>query len=120
ANDMHVGQRVPTTWYRARLRIRAHGAEPELDLNGVTLPGTPVLVAGSNGQIAWGFTNSNGNWFDVAPAQCPSGEDGPSSVERAVPLRVLPVDGRVPGAPSIGLEGGRGRLRDLQETGRAT
>src|SRR5262249_10431031 len=33
ANDMHLGQRVPTTWYRARLRIRAHGAEPELDLN---------------------------------------------------------------------------------------
>src|SRR5689334_8597819 len=44
ANDMHLGQRVPPTWYRARLRIAAHGSEPALDLNGVTLPGAPLMV----------------------------------------------------------------------------
>ena len=53
ANDMHLAQRVPTIWYHARLRIPAHEQVPELDLNGVTLPGVPLLVAGSNGHIAW-------------------------------------------------------------------
>jgi penicillin amidase len=29
-----------------------------MDATGVTLPGTPFLVAGSNGRVAWGYTNS--------------------------------------------------------------
>jgi penicillin G amidase len=70
ANDMHLGQRVPTVWYHARLRIVSGAAGTALDLNGVTLPGAPLLVAGSNGHIAWGFTNSNGTWFDVTNVRC--------------------------------------------------
>ena len=62
ANDMHLGLSVPNTWYRARLRVTG-GAS--LDVNGVTLPGAPVMVAGSNGRIAWGFTNSYGDWSDL-------------------------------------------------------
>jgi penicillin amidase len=34
-------------------------------LVGVTLPGTPALVVGSNGQVAWGFTNTMGDWADL-------------------------------------------------------
>ena len=68
ANDMHLGQRVPTIWYHARLRIKGQPAAQDLDLNGVTLPGAPLLVAGSNGHIAWGFTNSYGDWLDVERA----------------------------------------------------
>ncbi len=64
ANDMHLSQRVPTIWYHARLQRAA--PTPTLDLNGVTLPGTPLLVAGSNGHIAWGFTNSYGDWAEGA------------------------------------------------------
>ena len=70
ANDMHLGQRVPTIWYHARLRLQRPGAAAALDLNGVTLPGTPLLVAGSNGHIAWGFTNSYGDWLDVSALAC--------------------------------------------------
>ncbi len=55
ANDMHLGLNVPSIWYRARMVMR--GAAP-LDLTGVTLPGTPFLIAGSNGHVAWGYTNS--------------------------------------------------------------
>jgi penicillin amidase len=60
ANDMHLGLDVPSIWYRARLVVqpKAGSAEPALDLTGVTLPGTPFLVAGSNRRIAWGYTNS--------------------------------------------------------------
>lgn len=72
ANDMHLRARVPAVWYRARLRVKASDTQPAIDLNGVTLPGAPVLVAGSNGNIAWGFTNSYGNWLRVEQAPCGS------------------------------------------------
>ncbi|QCI79999.1 hypothetical protein E6W36_12200 [Hankyongella ginsenosidimutans] len=36
----------------------AEAGLPALDITGVTLPGAPFMVAGSNGHIAWGFTNS--------------------------------------------------------------
>ena len=32
---------------------------------GVTLPGTPSLIAGSNGEVAWSLTNSYGDWLDL-------------------------------------------------------
>lgn len=70
ANDMHLHGRVPAVWYRARMRVRASATQPAVDLNGVTLPGAPLLVAGSNGYIAWGFTNSYGNWLHVENAAC--------------------------------------------------
>ncbi len=70
ANDMHLRARVPIIWYRARMRVRSSETQPALDLNGVTLPGTPLLVAGSNGHIAWGFTNSYGDWVDVKRDSC--------------------------------------------------
>ena len=61
ANDMHLGLRVPNIWYRARLV----GARNTLDVTGVTLPGLPAIVAGSNGRVAWGFTNSYGDFQDL-------------------------------------------------------
>lgn len=64
ANDMHLRIGVPNIWYRARfVWPGADGAEQEI--TGATLPGTPVMVVGSNGHVAWGFTNSEGDWTDV-------------------------------------------------------
>jgi len=65
ANDMHLGLRVPNIWFRTRLRYPDPSApNGERDVNGVSLPGTPAMVVASNGQIAWGFTNSYGDWAD--------------------------------------------------------
>jgi penicillin amidase len=61
ANDMHLGLRVPNVWYRARLAAAAE----RIDVTGVSLPGVPAIVAGSNGRIAWGFTNSYGDFQDL-------------------------------------------------------
>ncbi len=62
ADDMHLGLRAPSVFYRARLQYD----EPQaVDLAGVTLPGVPILVAGSNGHVAWAFTNSYGDWSDA-------------------------------------------------------
>ena len=71
---MHLGLRAPNIWFRARLRYpdaRAPGGK--VDVAGFTLAGLPAVVVGSNGHVAWGFTNSYGDWLDwrVAPP-CPS------------------------------------------------
>jgi penicillin amidase len=59
ANDMHLALAVPNIWYRASLEWPGH------KITGVTLPGAPVVVAGSNGRIAWGFTNAGVDTSDL-------------------------------------------------------
>jgi penicillin amidase len=59
ANDMHLGIRVPNTWYRAAWEWPGHRAY------GVTLPGVPAMVVGSNTHVAWGFTNTYADWSDI-------------------------------------------------------
>jgi penicillin amidase len=66
ANDMHLSVRVPNVWYRAVLEWPDGGDESAVHrLIGVTLPGFPALVAGSNTHIAWGFTNTYADWSDI-------------------------------------------------------
>ncbi len=73
ANDMHLGIRVPNTWFRASFEYPRSTEDssslsliPEkIKVTGATLPGTPNMVIGSNGHIAWGFTNSYGDFSDV-------------------------------------------------------
>ena len=70
ADDMHLALGVPCIWFRAQLRYPDAGAEGgRVQLDGVTLPGVPGLVAGSNGHVAWGFTNSYGDWTDWVRVQ---------------------------------------------------
>jgi penicillin amidase len=66
ANDMHLNIGVPNIWYRASMAF-PDPADPlkPLRLAGVTLPGLPVTVVGSNGYVAWGFTNTGGDWSDL-------------------------------------------------------
>ncbi len=87
ANDMHLGLNVPNIWYRARLVVESEG----IDVTGVSLPGGPAIIAGSNGHVAWGFTNSYGDFQDlVVLAPGPDGKDsyltaaGPRSIEGEV------------------------------------
>ncbi|HEV8069157.1 MAG TPA: penicillin acylase family protein [Planctomycetaceae bacterium] len=66
ANDMHLGIRVPHIWYRASfVWPEADGSKTDQRITGLTLPGTPAMVVGSNGHIAWGFTNTQADWADV-------------------------------------------------------
>lgn len=65
ANDMHLMLGVPDIWFRARIMYpNPRRVGQMVDLIGVTLPGLPALVAGSNRHVAWGFTNSYGDWMD--------------------------------------------------------
>ena len=105
ADDLHLGQSVPIVWYHARLRTVATETEPAVDLNGVTLPGTPMLTAGSNGNIAWGFTNSRGVWLDVAQLPCTSiDKDELHTPSGLVQLSLVREEIKVRGAASVWLE----------------
>jgi penicillin amidase len=64
SDDMHLGIQLPNTWYRAALQFPDAGGG-QRRVVGVTLPGTPAVVVGSNGRVAWGFTNSYGDYLDL-------------------------------------------------------
>lgn len=59
SNDIHLGLYLPNQWYRLSLSVG------EQRVTGITLPGTPLVVAGSNGYVSWGLTNSYGDWSDL-------------------------------------------------------
>lgn len=92
ANDMHLDLGLPNIWYRASLEFAGR------TITGVTLPGTPCVVAGSNGRVAWGFTNScvdNGDLVvvelnSIAPTlyKSPDREDFLRIEERTETIRV--------------------------------
>jgi penicillin G amidase len=59
SNDMHLNHSVPGVWYEADLRASGFHAA------GVSLPGVPLIVAGHNDHIAWGFTALYGDTQDL-------------------------------------------------------
>ena len=103
ANDMHLGHAAPNIWFRARL---VHGA---VDISGVTLPGVPGIVVGSNGHIAWAFTNAYGDFADWVRLELdPDDED-----------RYLTADGwerieRI--EESIAVRGGAAEILEVHES----
>ncbi len=62
SNDMHLGLDTPNIYYQAQFVVT--GQDPR-SVAGVTLPGTPFVIAGSNSRVAWGYTNSYGDWSDA-------------------------------------------------------
>ncbi|QYJ75291.1 penicillin acylase family protein [Shewanella sp. FJAT-52076] len=72
SDDMHLGLAVPIIWYRAQLNYPHTGGdmgERDIQVTGVSLPGAPVIVVGTNGHIAWGFTNGyidTADWIELA------------------------------------------------------
>jgi penicillin G amidase len=69
ANDMHLDHGVPNIWYRASLEYAGR------KVTGVTLPGAPAMVAGSNGSVAWGFTNAYVDTGDLVEVEVNSAAD---------------------------------------------
>ena len=90
ANDMHLGHAVPNIWYRASLVFPDPGRPGiERRVTGVTLPGGMIIVAGSNGEVAWGFTNTQADWTDLVVLEADPADpdayltpDGPRRFER--------------------------------------
>jgi penicillin amidase len=61
-NDMHLALALPAIWHGVQL------SAPGLNVRGVTFPGAPLVVAGYNEDVAWGFTNAVDDvldWYTV-------------------------------------------------------
>ena len=116
ANDMHLGLSVPNVFYRARLvqtgdessddssdELRDDSRRDSRDITGVTLPGTPAVVTGSNGRVAWAFTNSYGDWSDAVIIR-PGAEPGTyRTADGDVPFEEFRETIRVKGADDVTL-----------------
>ncbi len=59
SNDMHLPHQIPNIWYGADLEA------PGFHAAGLTIPGLPLIVAGHNEHIAWGFTALYGDTQDI-------------------------------------------------------
>ena len=59
SNDMHLPHQIPNIWYEADLEA------PGFHAAGLTIPGLPLIVAGHNEHIAWGFTALYGDTQDI-------------------------------------------------------
>ncbi|NTV82239.1 MAG: penicillin acylase family protein, partial [Candidatus Aminicenantes bacterium] len=57
-NDMHLELSLPAVWYEVQL------AAPGVNVRGVAFPAAPLVIAGYNEDIAWGFTNGTDDVLD--------------------------------------------------------
>jgi penicillin amidase len=65
SNDMHLTLREPDTWYMADLNSSGSHGAPGFHAAGITLPGFPLVIAGHNEHVAWGFTALYGDVQDL-------------------------------------------------------
>jgi penicillin G amidase len=84
-NDMHLALIVPNIWFRAHMVVPG-----SLDLIGVTLPGEPFQVVGSNRHVAWAFTDGYIETGDAVVIETLPGDatsyktpDGPRKIQVA-------------------------------------
>jgi penicillin amidase len=102
SNDMHLTLREPDTWYMADLRA------PGFHAAGVTLPGLPLIVAGHNEHVAWGFTALEADVQDLYYEKL----DGKGNYEgNDAQWHPLTVDREV-----IHVRGGKDVVLDVQST----
>ncbi len=62
ANDPHLNLTFPSIWYQVQL------SSPTVNVNGVSLPGSPCVIIGYNQNISWGVTNVDADvldWYQV-------------------------------------------------------
>lgn len=106
ATDPHLPLTNPSMFYPTHLIVRDADGDPAtaddgLDLLGVTIPGIPGIVVGSNGRVAWAATAAEHDVNDVYLEQiapCPGGggdcaawtDSGGAAVE--VPLQSFTED----------------------------
>lgn len=112
SDDMHLGLQLPNIWYRLALRY-PDASGHERRVVGVTLPGAPPsIIIGSNGHVAWAFTNSYGDFFDLVrlaqdgahPGQVrtPAGWETPARHVERILVKGEPAAGMVVRETSLG------------------
>jgi len=62
ANDPHLDLTFPSIWYQVQL------CSPDVNVNGVSLPGSPNVIIGYNQKASWGLTNVGADvldWYQI-------------------------------------------------------
>ncbi len=110
ADDMHLGLRLPHLWFRAELVAPPPGGGRPRRIGGVTLPGVPAVIVGATEDVAWGFTNSYGDFVDLV--RLVPADDGPpgsfATADGALAPRVV--------TETIAVAGGDTLHLDIEET----
>jgi len=103
ANDMHLALSAPNLWYRADMQYG------DARLVGLTIPGIPLVLSGSNERVAWGLTNLRADVYDLVTLE-PSPSD---------PARYRTPDGErafTSRIETIKIRGGADKTVELRET----
>ena len=99
ANDPHLRYSTPGIWYPAAL------AWKNVDLVGITIPGTPGFPIGSTEAVAWGLTNTTGDFEDLVLIDVDPDDPGRYRVPGGwEAFDVRPVEIEVRGADPVVLE----------------
>jgi penicillin amidase len=62
ANDPHLNLSFPSIWYQLQM------SSPTVNVNGVSLPGAPMIIIGYNRRVSWGVTNVGADvldWYQI-------------------------------------------------------
>ena len=65
ANDMHLGEQMPSIWYEIGLHCSPTSVDCPYNVTGYSFAGVPGVVVGHNDHIAWGFTNLGPDVLDL-------------------------------------------------------
>jgi penicillin amidase len=107
SNDMHLSLSAPELWYEADLDAPSPAPLAEFHAAGVTLPGTPFVIAGHNAHVAWGFTNLGADVQDLYIEHTrgtPSGAEYQTAGGRWLPVQYKTEVIQVRGAASVILD----------------
>jgi penicillin G amidase len=75
---MHLSLMIPAIWYENHLE------SPSYRVTGISLPGSPLVVSGHNGRVAWGYTAGfadNQDLYQENLRQAPEGAASPWEYE---------------------------------------
>lgn len=101
ACDMHLNLLAPNIWYRLAITYPNQEGKP-IEVNGVSLPGTPLIAVGSNRHIVWGFTNAYVDTSDLILLDIdPSNTDCYLTPEGSFPFEEKIEEIKIKGNPSI-------------------
>jgi penicillin G amidase len=104
ANDMHLDYGLPGIWYQIHQVV-----EGGLDVTGVTIPGSPFVVAGHNSRVAWGYTFVESDALDLYREKIDTDHPGRYRFNGAW----LPLEIR---SETIRLKGGGEAVRTVRST----
>jgi penicillin G amidase len=65
ANDMHLGEQMPSIWYENGLHCAPKGPDCPFEVTGFTFASVPGVVVGHTDRTAWGFTNVGPDVLDL-------------------------------------------------------